>query len=215
MARRRARRHDDRGAVGASASLAEIVLFAVSGRLPPFFPAEVLLMIGAAGGALALGGDGARSAGLSRYLGCNCCTRLLSAPPISARSVLSRATRRPAKARPRKVIWRSPLGVTMAARDRTVGLALRRFGSGAYVAMALAAVAGGVSGMSRTGRAVKRRSERTRARSIRRSQLATMPVQRAALHVNHLRDRPPCRLIQCRTGVRIDIPQRLRSHADW
>ena len=43
--------------------IAEIVLFAVSGRLPPFMRPTVLLMIGAAGGALALGGHGVRSAG--------------------------------------------------------------------------------------------------------------------------------------------------------
>ena len=87
--------------------IAEIVLFAVSGRLPPFFQPVVLLMIGAAGAALRWARHGARSAGARCCRGCNCCTRPRSAPPISARSALLRAARRRDRARPRKAIWRS------------------------------------------------------------------------------------------------------------
>ena len=87
----------------------------------------VLLMIGAVGGALRWTGDGVRSAGCWRCRGCNYCTRCRSVPRISARSDLSRATRRPARARPRKAISSIAQGVGDGGGDRTVGMAVRRF----------------------------------------------------------------------------------------
>ena len=87
--------------------IAEIVLFAVSGRLPPLFQPTVLLMIGAAGATLrwtAMALDPpAACAAVAATAACAC----RSARPISARSRISRATRRPGRARPRRAISRS------------------------------------------------------------------------------------------------------------
>lgn len=122
---------------------AEIVLFAVSGRLPPVLTPIVLIMIGAAGAVLrwtVMAFDPpvvllpllqllhALSFGTT-YLGAlNLVAR--SAPPgrgASAQGYLAIAT-----------------GIAMAAAMSVSGLLYAAFGGAAYAAMALAAVAGGV-----------------------------------------------------------------------
>ena len=125
--------------------IAEIVLFAVSGRLPPFFQPVTLLMIGAAGGALrwavmALDPPAmalpwlqllhALSFGATHLGALNFVAR--SAPPgqgATAQGYLAIA-----------------LGVVMAGAMGLSGWLYGAFGSHAYAAMALASVAGGVCG---------------------------------------------------------------------
>jgi len=63
---------------------AEIVLFALQSRLPPFFEPTVLLLVGACGGALRWIGMAFDPPALC-WPRCNCCTRCRSARPISAR----------------------------------------------------------------------------------------------------------------------------------
>ena len=70
--------------------IAEIVLFAVSGRLPPFFQPTVLLMIGARRRRAALGGHGARSAGARAALAATAARGLVRRHP-SRRARLCRA----------------------------------------------------------------------------------------------------------------------------
>lgn len=133
--------------------IAEIVLFAVSGRLPPFFSPTVLLMIGGLGGALrwtAMAFDpptvalpllqllhalsfGATHLGALTYLARN-------APPgqgATAQGYLAIA-----------------LGAAMAAATGLSGVLYQAVGGVSYAAMALAAIAGGACALvaQRAGR---------------------------------------------------------------
>ena len=125
--------------------IAEIVLFAVSGRLPPFMRPTVLLMIGAAGAALrwaAMAFD--PPAPVLPWL------QLLHALSFGATHLgaLGFVARHApagqgATAQGHLAI---ALGVAMAAATGLSGWLYGAFGSRAYAAMALAAVAGGVCG---------------------------------------------------------------------
>ena len=125
--------------------IAEIVLFAVSARLPPFFQPTVLLIIGAAGGALrwaAMALDPpalvlpwlqllhAASFGATHLGALGFVARHASAGQgATAQGYLAIA-----------------VGVTMAAATGLSGWLYGSFGSRAYAAMALAAIAGGACG---------------------------------------------------------------------
>ena len=121
---------------------AEIVLFAVSGRLPPSFRPTVLLTIGAAGGALrwaAMALDPPPFA--LPWL------QLLHAASFGATHLgaLGFVARHapPGQGATAQGYLAIAVGVTMAAATGLSGWLYGSFGSGAYVAMALAAVAGG------------------------------------------------------------------------
>ena len=125
--------------------IAEIVLFAISGRLPPFFQPTVLIMIGAAGGALRWAAMALDPPGfVLPWL------QLLHAASFGATHLGALgfvARHAPA--------WRGAtaqgylaiaLGVAMAAATALSGWLYGAFGSRASAAMALAAVAGGACG---------------------------------------------------------------------
>jgi PPP family 3-phenylpropionic acid transporter len=125
--------------------IAEIVLFAISGRLPPFFQPTVLLMIGAAGGSLrwaAMALD--PPALILPWL------QLLHALSFGATHLGALgfvARQAPAgQGATAQGYLAIALGVTMAAATGLSGWLYGAFGSRAYAAMALAAVAGGACG---------------------------------------------------------------------
>jgi MFS transporter, PPP family, 3-phenylpropionic acid transporter len=125
--------------------IAEIVLFAISGRLPPFFQPTVLIMIGAAGGALrwtAMALDPTASA--LPWL------QLLHAASFGATHLGALgfvARHAPAgQGATAQGYLAIAIGVTMAAATGLSGWLYGNFGSRAYLAMALAAVAGGACG---------------------------------------------------------------------
>jgi PPP family 3-phenylpropionic acid transporter len=125
--------------------IAEIVLFAVSGRLPPFFQPTVLLMIAAAGGALrwaAMALD--PPALLLPWL------QLLHALSFGATHLGALgfvARHAPAgQSATAQGYLAITLGVAAAAATALSGWLYGAFGSRAYAAMALAAIAGGVCG---------------------------------------------------------------------
>ena len=125
--------------------IAEIVLFAISGRLPPFFQPTVLLIIGAAGGAL-------------RWAAMALDPPTLVLPSLQMLHALSFgathlgalgfvARHAPAgRGATAQGYLAMALGVTMAAATALSGWLYGAFGSRAYAAMVLAAVAGGVCG---------------------------------------------------------------------
>ena len=125
--------------------IAEIVLFAISGRLPPFFQPTVLLIIGAAGGAL-------------RWAAMALDPPALVLPSLQLLHALSFgathlgalgfvARHAPAgRGATAQGYLAMALGVTMAAATALSGWLYGAFGSRAYAAMVLAAVAGGVCG---------------------------------------------------------------------
>lgn len=122
--------------------IAEIVLFAVSGRLPPFFQPTVLMLIGAAGGALrwaAMAID--PPALLLPWL------QLLHAGSFGATHLgaLGFVARRapPGQGATAQGYLAIAVGVSMAAATALSGWLYGSFGSRAYAAMALAAIAGG------------------------------------------------------------------------
>ena len=161
--------------------IAEIVLFALSGRLPPFFQPSVLLMIGARRRGAALGGDGARSAGVRRCRCCNCCTRLsFGATHLGALGFLARHAPAGQGATAQGYLAVA-IGAAMAARWDCRVCSMAHSARSAYAAMALAAIAGGVCGgvAHRTRRrsgAVSADARNACARAAAsRSQLATMP----------------------------------------
>ena len=84
MARRRARRHGDRGAVGLGRDRGDRAVRAV-GAAAGFLHAERDADDRRRRRRVALDGDGLRSAGGGACRSCNCCTGCRSAPPISAR----------------------------------------------------------------------------------------------------------------------------------
>jgi len=122
--------------------VAEIVLFAVSGRLPPFFQPTVLMLIGAFGGALrwaAMAHD--PPAALLPWL------QLLHAASFGATHLgalgfVARSAP-PGQAATAQGYLAIALGVTMAAATALSGWLYGSFGGRAYAAMALAAIAGG------------------------------------------------------------------------
>lgn len=125
--------------------VAEIVLFALSGRLPAFFSPSVMLMCGAAGGALrwtAMAFDPPVMAlpvlqllhGLS-----------FGATHLGALTLLSRHVP-PGQAATAQGYLAIALGAAMAASTGLSGLLYGAVGVKAYAAMALAAVVGGACG---------------------------------------------------------------------
>jgi PPP family 3-phenylpropionic acid transporter len=122
---------------------AEIVLFAFSGRLPPFFQPTVLLVIGAAGAAL-------------RWAGMALDPPVMALPWLQMLHALSFgathlgalgfvARHAPAgQSATAQGYLAIALGAAMAAAMGLSGVLYEAFGSFAYAAMALAAVAGGV-----------------------------------------------------------------------
>ena len=125
--------------------IAEIVLFAVSGRLPPFFQPVVLLMIGAAGAALrwaamALDPPGFALPWLQLLHAASFGATHLGALGFVARSAP------PGQSATAQGYLAIALGVAMAAATGLSGWLYGAFGSRAYAAMALAAVAGGFCG---------------------------------------------------------------------
>jgi len=106
MALRRARRRNRGGAV-ALGVIAEIVLFAYSGRLPPFFQPTMLLIVGAIGATLRWGAMALDPPAMALPF-----VQLLHALSFGATHLgalgFVRAPRAPwGRARPRKAIWQS------------------------------------------------------------------------------------------------------------
>ena len=125
--------------------LAEIVLFAVSGRLPPFFQPITLLMIGAAGGALrwvamALNPPDAVLPFLQLLHAASFGATHLGALGFVARHAP------PGQSATAQGYLSIAQGVAMAAATGLSGWLYGAYGARAYGAMALAAVAGGVCG---------------------------------------------------------------------
>ena len=125
--------------------VAEIVLFAISGRLPPFFQPTVLIMIGAAGAALrwtamALDPPAAVLPWLQLLHAASFGATHLGALGFVARHA---PVGQGATAQGYLAI---AVGVTTAAATGLSGWLYGSFGSRAYLAMALAAVAGGACG---------------------------------------------------------------------
>jgi len=125
--------------------VAEIVLFAVSGRLPPFVRPTTLLLIGAAGGALRWG-----AMALDPPVLLLPWLQLLHAASFGATHLgaLSLVARQagPGQGATAQGHLAIAVGVTMAAATALSGWLYGHFGSRAYAAMALAAVAGGACG---------------------------------------------------------------------
>jgi PPP family 3-phenylpropionic acid transporter len=125
--------------------LAEIVLFAVSGRLPPFFQPITLLMIGAAGGALrwvamALNPPDAVLPFLQLLHAASFGATHLGALGFVARHAP------PGQSATAQGYLSIAQGVAMAAATGLSGWLYGAYGARAYGSMALAAVAGGVCG---------------------------------------------------------------------
>jgi MFS transporter, PPP family, 3-phenylpropionic acid transporter len=124
--------------------VAEIVLFALQSRLPPWFTPPVLLMAGALGaalrwGAMALDPPGALLPAL----------QLLHALSFGATHLgmlgFAAAKAPPGQGAAAQAHLAIALGTTMAAASAISGVLYGSFGSLAYAAMASAAVAGGVA----------------------------------------------------------------------
>ena len=124
---------------------AEIVLFAVQARLPPVFTPTVMLMVGSAAGVL-------------RWLGMAADPPTLVLPWLQVLHALSfgathlgtlmfLARNAPAgKAATAQGYFAITAGLVMAAATGISGVLYQDFGSRAYVAMALVAIAGGACG---------------------------------------------------------------------
>src|SRR5690242_4658065 len=124
---------------------AEIVLFAMQSRLPPFFEPTVLLMIGAGGGAL-------RWIGMSFNLpivplaGLQLLHALsFGATHLGTLTMLVRAAP-PARAASAQGYLAVALGLAMAAATAASGVLYETFGGRGYAAMSLMAIAGGACG---------------------------------------------------------------------
>jgi PPP family 3-phenylpropionic acid transporter len=122
--------------------IAEIVLFAVSGRLPPFFQPGVMLIIGALGAALrwsAMALDPAAA-----WLPVLQLLHALSfgATHLGALTFLARTTP-PGQGATAQGYLAIAMGAAMAGAMGLSGVLYEAFGSLAYAAMALAAIAGG------------------------------------------------------------------------
>ena len=124
--------------------IAEIVLFALQARLPPFFTPLSAADHRRARRRAALDGDGVRPAGRGAARSAAAARRARSAPPISARSSSSRAHAPPGQAATAQGYFAIARRAGDGGGDRVLGLALCELSASALTrAMALAAVAGG------------------------------------------------------------------------
>ncbi len=125
---------------------AEIVLFAMQARLPPFFEPTVLLLVGACGAVLRWVGMALDPPALMLPF-----LQLLHALSFGATHLgaLMFLMRRvpPGQAATAQGYLAITLGLAMAAATAVSGLLYDDFGSRAYLAMALAALAGGACGL--------------------------------------------------------------------
>lgn len=131
------------GALWALGVLAEIVLFAVQGRLPIFLTPVRLMMVGAAGAAIRWG-----AMAFDPPFGMLLILQTLhglsfAATHVGALTFIARSAPL-GQAATAQAYLAMALGVGMAAAIAGSGWLYENFGSGAYAAMALAAVAGGV-----------------------------------------------------------------------
>ena len=125
---------------------AEIVLFALQSRLPPFFQPTILLLAGACGGLLrwmgmAFDPPAFMLAGLQLLHALS-----FGATHLGALMFLARHAP-PAQAATAQGYLAIASGVAMAGAMALSGVLYRDFGSAAYAAMALMAVAGGACGL--------------------------------------------------------------------
>ena len=125
--------------------LAEIVLFAVSGRLPPFFQPITLLMIGAAGGVLRWAAMALESARRGAAVFAIAARASFGATHLGALGFVARHAP-PGQSATAQGYLSIAQGVAMAAATGLSGWLYGAYGARAYAAMALAAVAGGVCG---------------------------------------------------------------------
>jgi PPP family 3-phenylpropionic acid transporter len=125
--------------------IAEIVLFAVSGRLPPFFQPSVMLMIGAGGAALRWTAMALDPPALVLPWLQLLHALSFGATHLGALGFVSRHAP-PGQSAQAQGYLAITLGSVSAASTALSGWLYGDFGSRAYVAMVLAAVAGGVCG---------------------------------------------------------------------
>jgi PPP family 3-phenylpropionic acid transporter len=125
---------------------AEIVLFALQSRLPPFFEPTILLLAGACGGLLrwigmAFDPPAPVLAGLQLLHALS-----FGATHLGALMFLARHAP-PAQAATAQGYLAMASGLAMAAAMALSGVLYRDFGAAAYTAMALTTVAGGACGL--------------------------------------------------------------------
>jgi len=126
--------------------IAEIVLFALSARLPPFFTPGVLLMIGA-GGAIVRWAVMAFDPPFAALPFLQCLHALsFGATHLGTLGFLTRHAP-PGQAASVQGALSIVLGLAMAASTSLSGLLFAAYGSLSYAAMALAALAGGACGL--------------------------------------------------------------------
>ena len=177
--------------------LAEIVLFALSARLPAALAPTVLLAIGAAGAVLRWARDGVRSAGRDPAAAATACTRRRSARRISAPWDFSRAPCRRNWPRPRRASSRPCPGIVMAAATGLSGLIYAASGSLAYLVMAAMA-------LRRAADRAARGADRALSQALAcvadacQRQVGYMAASSRPRRKIILRDRPPRELIQRR-----------------
>lgn len=125
---------------------AEVVLFALSARLPDWLSPTVLLVVGGAGGALRWTAMAFNPPTL--LLPALQCLHALTfaATHLGAMAFLARAA--PGLAATAQGYFAITLGVVMAGAMSLSGVLYAAYGSRAYAAMALAALAGGVCGLA-------------------------------------------------------------------
>jgi len=125
--------------------IAEIVLFALQGRLPPFITPTALLMVGGLGGALRWGAMALDPPSVVLPL-----LQLLHAASFGATHLGALgfvAAKAPAgQGATAQGYLAVALGTTMAVSTGISGMLYAAFGNFAYAAMALAAIAGGAAG---------------------------------------------------------------------
>jgi PPP family 3-phenylpropionic acid transporter len=126
--------------------IAEIVLFAVSGRLPPVFQPTVLLLIGAAGATLRWSAMAFDPPGFALPWLQLLHALSFGATHLGALTYLARNAPAGQGATVQGYLAIA-LGLAMAGAMGLSGLLYAAFGSLAYAAMALAAIAGGVCGL--------------------------------------------------------------------
>jgi PPP family 3-phenylpropionic acid transporter len=121
---------------------AEIVLFALSGRLPPRFTPTVLMMVGALGAALRWIGMAFDPPFLVLPLLMLLHAASFGATHLGAIGFVARHAP-PGQAATAQGYLAIAMGLAMAGAMAASGVLIERFGSAAFVAMALAAIAGG------------------------------------------------------------------------
>ena len=133
--------------------VAEIVLFALHGRLPPFFQPSVLLMVGAAGATLRWGGMALDPPPIALPFLQLLHALSFGATHLGALGYVARHAA-PGQSATAQGYLAIALGAVMAASMGISGVLYGAFGSLAYAAMALAAIAGGACALiaQRTGR---------------------------------------------------------------